>query len=91
MIRGPSVDSHSQTLFDAGGGSRYRSALRIFEIHVVLTGFCHLRLFGDVLHVEQRSPFFDIHTIVLCESPFWVARCGLPPQITGDRQWLRLW
>gem|GEM_PF-2154101 len=91
MIPPTSVDSHTETLFDAGLKHRYRSRLGISGIFGDLAGFCHLRFFGDVLRVDERTPFFSIHTIVLCECPCWVARCGVPPQITGDRQWLRLW
>ena len=91
MICSALVDSHTETLFDAGLKHRYRSALGISGIRGDLAGFCHLRYFGDVLRVDERIPFFNIHTIVLCECPSRVARCGVPPQITGDRQWLRLW
>jgi hypothetical protein len=46
---------------------------------------------GDVLRVGFRFIVFRHSHNCSVRAPIMVARCGLPPQITGDRQWLRLW
>ncbi len=82
--------SHAERLFDAAFKHRYPPRLK-FSGPVGVSPDSVTSGFLVTCCVSNRDFVLRYSHNCSVRVPNRVTRCGMPPQIAGDRQWLRLW